>query len=471
MARSFSRTELANLADPSGDFRLYGNWIAKLQSGQRADDRFALDLIQEQRIQETEDFRQWSTVLGDMTTQWRASKSAAMREHIQESMKAVWGTVPKKFQPMIAPYIKGSPLDEEREKVELFNKLDPPLSPPQQGDNQNDEQFQQEVDTTNWERSERDLRFKKYMGVAGAGERHPEALPYGTSEAGDFVYLRKGDSGIVERTTKLGSDIRAIEEKGGRFGGDTPLPRGTLIAHDLVEFASPKFKTEAGITFKIQESWDWKTGTGGIEREEVGRQAPSPLEQAMKRTPSPPGFKDFSNAFAIDKGGLEGNNLEVIVYDKERERRGNLIKFWDAEPGFGPWEKKSEKTRRLEEYKAYRKKKGLPWSRKDAEDVLWKSYVNEMDQGFLRRIATKYPGFTAVLGREGEVEKGSPFGKNPQISLVPGQRMRLEKAGEPSANIIYDSANDTIWMQREDADWRPFARYNTGLRTQGWVLR
>jgi len=81
---------------------------------------YNIGLMRVNQAEEAEQFQQDARVVSLMADNYLKAKSKTLKMHISNSMRNFYQTVDPKLKPALQPFIAGSPLDEDVEKMEYF---------------------------------------------------------------------------------------------------------------------------------------------------------------------------------------------------------------------------------------------------------------------------------------------------------------------------------------------------------------
>lgn len=388
------------------------NYLGQSQLGDLMD--FQLGLMQEARLleeqrakREQEQFGRQARVLGLMLQNYHATKSVVLKQHIANTMRGYWGHVDPELRPAMEPMLKGSPLDEQVEKMEFFTKMNPypkrPVKLPEQDEKDYNQQLAEYFyGTYLWQRDR-----NRYMGIESGDLQ--TVLPVGTDESGKQVYAVKLKDSPARLVTADQADLtRIAKEKGILLSA--LLNRPVLEAPPaIIDFGDNGYHV-------VRTHQNLITGEHGISveaAEGLSRKKTTPVQKL------PEDFKEFADMAGVDF------DYKKIAGDDPTTKPGYLKYKMIA----GEIEKKLN-TR---------------WGQSD--EIKSEDAQKKADAVLLDRMSQLWPGWQfQVAYRGGKYKDGHPFAGGVSFKAAPGMKYVVYDNNEGRETIaIYDEKTNTVY--------------------------
>ena len=372
---------------------------------------FQLGLMQESRLleeqraeREQERFSKQARVLGLMMQNYHATKSMVLRQHIANTMRGYWGHVDPELRPVMEPMLKGSPLDEQVEKMEFFTKMNPypkrPIKMPDQDEKDYNQQLAEHFyGTYLWERDK-----NRYMGIE-PGELQT-VLPIGTDENGKQVYTVKLKDSPARLVTADQADLTRIAKEKNILPG--PLMSRPVLEESptIVDFGVNGYHT-------VRKTHNLITGEHGISVEEAEGLS---LKRAAKMQKLPKDFMEFADLAGVD---FNYNNVD----EKNPATKPGYLKYKMIA---GEMEKKLNRR--------------FGWSDEIKDENIQKAADNIL----LDRMSQLWPGWQfQVAYRGGKYKDGHPFAGGVSFRAVPGMEYYVvdPETNKPKTYILDEETN------------------------------
>ncbi len=371
-------------------------------------------------------------VFDGFRTLWEnASKNSAERAHWKEMLGTYLGGLSPREREWLEPHMKGGPTDPEVIKEEFFDKKNPRIPPPRREEGETDPDYM--ARRAPWDKQDyvREWQKKRYMLGSEVVGPLQTLVPRGEDENGNTIFLRMPKDGPASYETRE-SSMYAKWEKTPYFGGKEKPP-GTFKGSQGVERGKTELRDVGGQTFAYTQEYDHvrkkllpmevvPVGPSSLTREDLRLAIPKPAA----------GYPDF----------MVNWGQKPVDWDKD----------WTTAPNAG--------TRFYGSIYKFRKDQI-----KNQKDRSWE----DLDKEVRRRLGRFWPGHTVRYKYEGEPSKDKPFGKNPQLEVIPGMVMYARDPGTEEEQkktgkkkwikIVWDSSSTmgALWGLNRDKDiYEPF---------------
>ncbi len=407
--------------------------------------KLSMDMDRNRRQEENQEFNQDAKTIQMMLKNYHDTKSLTLKQHISDAMRAYWPKVDPKFHSVLAPILAGSPLDEEVEKEEYWdrNAKPRPRKPIKQSD-QEPEVYNQELAEFHFADYLYGRLRDTYFGIPIGPLK--ESLVLGEDIEGNMRYVVKFEDTPARMVTSKGLNFAKIEK-------DKGLLPGSIDQNDPVLWGMPTTISHGQDKHTSISRTDLLTGRTTLE---------------VEKTPS------FTGAIPAERLTPEPEELTAVINAMNNNFDVGTIKAKDGNMGMlaykSIYEEIVEEIEKTEigffKVVGFGKQTGV--DEKRLRHLIYDSFEG------------RWPGrqFNIKWGRSGKTEekpegvenphtKKYPFGKGTRIYSAPGQLYGVARYStdiygqrgkyEGIAQFVYDNVGQIIYRQH---DGRPLMSVN-----------